>query len=241
MGVEAAELGEACFKVVQSHRSIRSFKPDPIPREHLDAILEAARRHASPWNLQPVHVTVVTDRGLKERLAEVLWGQRQIAEAPVFLVFSVDYAKILRALERQGAKTRRPGLADYIQGVISASIALSWAALVAEGLGYAINFIAVYGRPCETAEVLKLPELVVPVAGLNIGKPADMPGLTPRAPREALVGVNGYGDVDSKAEAYKLTMEGFIEKVAKVLGPGGPVEEMDERVRECLRRRGFNL
>ncbi len=233
--------GESCFKVIQEHRSIRKFKPDPIPKEHLDMILEAARRHASPWNLQPVHVTVVTDRGLKERLAEALWGQYQIVEAPVFLVFSVDYAKILKAMELSGAKTRRPGLSDYVQGVISASIALSWAAVVAEGLGYAINFIAAYGRPCRVAEILGLPELVVPIAGLNIGKPADNPGITPRAPREAVVGENGYGSLEEKARAYMKTMEGFVEKVAKVLGPGGPVEEMDGEVRECLRSRGFSV
>ena len=234
-------MAASCLDVIKSHRSIRSFRPEPIPDDDLRAILEAARRHASPWNLQPVHVTLVRDKGLKEKLASALWEQWQITQAPVFLIFSVDYAKVTSALKEAGKPLRKPGFVDYVQGVISATIALSWTAAVAEGLGYAVNFIAVYGRPCRVAEILGLPELVVPVAGLLIGKPAEIPDLTPREPMEGLVGYDGYGNLHEKAKAYAATMEGFIEKVARVLGPGGPVGEMDKEVLECVRKRGFTF
>lgn len=234
--------GPCCVDVVESHRSVRSFSGEEVPEEHLKLVLRAAQRHVSPWNLQPVSVTVVKDDGVKERLAEALWGQSQIRDAPVFLVFAVDYAKIARALENAGKPMRKPGLAEIVQGVISASVALAWSILVAEELGYVVNIIAAYGKPCEVSEILGYPKYVIPVAGLLVGKPkGEIPPVSPRAPVEAVVAYDAYGDVMQKATAYASTADGFIDKVARVLGPGGPVEAIDEDMRRCYRERGFEL
>jgi len=232
---------ECCLSVISRHRSIRAFKPDPVKEEHLNAILEAARRHPSAWNLQPLHVAVVTDPELKARLADILWGQEHIKQAPVFLVFSVDYAKLWRALEELGVERRPLGPADLIQGVLAAGMASAWAALAAESLGYGVSFIAVYGKPCEVAEALNAPEGVLPVVGLNVGVPAEDPEVRPRMPLEALAAANGYGDLEALARAYASTAEGFTGKVARVMGPGGPVDEMNRRLYRCLEERGFKL
>lgn len=49
-------------------RSIREFKPDPIPREILTRILEAATKAASGSNTQPWEFIVVEDPKVKARL-----------------------------------------------------------------------------------------------------------------------------------------------------------------------------
>ncbi len=134
------------------------------------------------------------------------------------------------------------GLADLVQGFISASVALGWSILVAESLGYVVNIIAAYGRPCAVADTLNLPKYVVPIAGLLVGKPAgELPPVTPRAPIGASVGLDGYGSVDEKSEYYAKTVEGFVDKVARVLRPGGPVDRMEKEIRECYEARGFKI
>lgn len=45
---------------IQSRRSIRAFKPDPVPKELIDKLLEAAQRAPSGTNTQPWHVYVCT-------------------------------------------------------------------------------------------------------------------------------------------------------------------------------------
>ncbi len=53
---------------INTLRSIREFKPDPIPREVLTKILEAATRAASGSNTQPWEFIVVQDPKVKARL-----------------------------------------------------------------------------------------------------------------------------------------------------------------------------
>ncbi|BAN89532.1 nitroreductase family protein [Aeropyrum camini] len=231
-----------CFNVISSHRSVRSFSSEPISQEDIKKILEAARRHVSPWNIQPVHVTVVTRDDLKSRLAGVLWGQEQIKEAPVFFVFSVDYAKVVESIKRLGLEVREPGLTELLQGYISASVALAWAIAVAEDLGYVVNIIAAYGNPCQVADVLGLPSYVIPVAGLLVGKPkGELPPLTPRAPIQALAGWNSYGELEEKVKAYMSLGEKFVNNIWRVHRHGGPVDRMDPVIRECLKSRGFRV
>jgi nitroreductase len=45
---------------IQSRKSIRAFKPDPVPKETIDKILEISQRSPSGTNTQPWHVYVCT-------------------------------------------------------------------------------------------------------------------------------------------------------------------------------------
>ena len=58
-------LHEAIF----STRSMRHLKPDPVPREDLEYILEAATMAPSAGNLQMWSFVVVTDAAQREKLA----------------------------------------------------------------------------------------------------------------------------------------------------------------------------
>ena len=46
------------LEAIQSRKSIRAFKPDPVPRERVDQILEIAQRAPSGTNTQPWHTYV---------------------------------------------------------------------------------------------------------------------------------------------------------------------------------------
>ncbi|HEU0166638.1 MAG TPA: nitroreductase family protein [Chloroflexota bacterium] len=71
-------IGEAIF----TQRAIRRLKPDPIPDEVLETILQAARRAPSGGNLQPWRFLVVRDPDLRRQLAECYvasWWHRRRA------------------------------------------------------------------------------------------------------------------------------------------------------------------
>ena len=52
------------IEAIRSRKSIRGYKPDPVPREILRGILESATRAPSAMNTQPWEITVVTGKTL---------------------------------------------------------------------------------------------------------------------------------------------------------------------------------
>ena len=71
---------------IRKRRSIRRYKPDPIPDEVLMRVMEAARLAPSGKNFQPWKFIVVKGQTLKEKLAVASRGQNFIARAPVVIV-----------------------------------------------------------------------------------------------------------------------------------------------------------
>src|SRR6266702_1813329 len=55
---------------INSLRSVRKFKPDPIPEDKLKIVLESASKAASGSNTQPWEFVVVRDAKVKARLKE---------------------------------------------------------------------------------------------------------------------------------------------------------------------------
>ncbi len=55
---------------INSLRSVRKFKPDPIPEDKLKIVLESASKAASGSNTQPWEFVVVRDENVKARLME---------------------------------------------------------------------------------------------------------------------------------------------------------------------------
>jgi nitroreductase len=69
-------LGEALYSL----RAIRKQKPDPIPDEDIETILDAAIQAPNGGNMQPWHFLVVTDPDLRAQFAplyhEAWWAKR---------------------------------------------------------------------------------------------------------------------------------------------------------------------
>lgn len=83
-------------EAIEKRRSIRKFRPDIIPKEILEELIESARLAPSNGNSQPWCFKSVTDPIVKTKLAEAAYNQNFIVEAPVILVCCAslkDYAK----------------------------------------------------------------------------------------------------------------------------------------------------
>jgi len=59
------------INLLKSRRSIRAFKPDPIPDEFIQKIVEAARWAPSGGNSQPWEFIVIKNREIKDRMADL--------------------------------------------------------------------------------------------------------------------------------------------------------------------------
>ena len=59
------------MEAIQQRRSIRKFKPDPVPDELITQMLEAARLAPSGTNRQPWRFQVIKDQDLKEKMTGI--------------------------------------------------------------------------------------------------------------------------------------------------------------------------
>jgi nitroreductase len=75
---------------IERRRSIRRFKPDPVPDEYITALLDSARLAPSGCNAQPWRFRIVKDRETKMELSKAAYGQSFVAEAPVIFVCCAD-------------------------------------------------------------------------------------------------------------------------------------------------------
>ncbi|MGZ4870238.1 MAG: nitroreductase family protein [Halobacteriota archaeon] len=75
---------------MEKRRSIRKFKRDPVPDEHIMALIEAARLAPSASNSQPWRFRIVSDDETKAKLAAAAYHQSFVAQAPVVLVCCAD-------------------------------------------------------------------------------------------------------------------------------------------------------
>jgi nicotinate-nucleotide--dimethylbenzimidazole phosphoribosyltransferase len=62
--------------LLKTRRSIRFFKPDPIPKGDIEKVLEAARWAMSGGNGQPWEFLVITDRATKAKVSKIIDGRQ---------------------------------------------------------------------------------------------------------------------------------------------------------------------
>ena len=115
------------FECIRARRSIRSFRPDPIPNDTLDKLLEAARLAPSAGNVQPWAFYIVRNKQVQDRLADAALGQTWMLTAPVILVVCAD-------LPRAGNSYGHRGVELYAIQDTAAAVENMLLAAVAEGL-----------------------------------------------------------------------------------------------------------
>lgn len=105
---------------IEQRRSIRKFKRDPIPDEHIRALIDAARLAPSGSNAQPWRFKVIKDADTRAKLAQAAYGQSFIAQAPVVVVCCADIWSYLeditaRVRELRQTSTVEPSLKQRIR------------------------------------------------------------------------------------------------------------------------------
>jgi nitroreductase len=240
-----------------AHRSVRAYRPDPLPDGIVELLVAAAQSAASSSNLQPWSVVAIEDPGRKARLAALAGHQTHIVQAPLFLVWLVDLHRLGTIGEERGVPT---GALDYLEtfllGAVDTALAAQNAVVALESLGLGSVFIGgIRNRPAEVAAELDLPPHVFPLVGLAVGHPdPDAPAsVKPRLPQGAVLSRETYrtDDIGTAIADYDRALRTFQREQAmperdwsdqatqRVRGP----EAMSGRdaLRAVLRGLGFEL
>ena len=158
------------FQCIRRRRTVREFKPDPVPEEVLLHILQAGRWAPSSSNSQPWHFLVVQDVATLAKLGEIVASGRFIAQAPLAIAILMEDA-------------RRPQL--------DAGRALQQMELVAWSEGLGTCFVGVRQKEQQRAvkDLLSIPEELELITIMPYGYRLAGPGGqgTPRKPLSQMV------------------------------------------------------
>lgn len=207
------------IKIIQDHRSIRSFLDKSIDDEIIDEILRSSQAMPSSINGQQTSVIVIKDKETKAKIAELAGGQPWIEAAPVFLVFVMDFYKSnIGANKNNKTQVIHESVEGTMVGAFDAGLAMGGAIISAESLGLGIVPIGgVRKKPSEIIELLGLPEYTYPTAGLAIGYPKDNSRKKPRLPFNTFKHEEKY-KVDGLKESideYDKNMEIYLKEIGR--------------------------
>ncbi len=191
-GLELNPVLETLF----AHRSVRAFRPDPLPDGTLEALIAAAQSAPSSSNLQTWSVIAVQSPAGRARLAELTGPQPHVAEAPLVLAWLADLSRIGRIAQSRGeAASGLDYLDTFLMAVIDAALAAQNAVVAAESLGLGTVYLgALRNQPEAVAELLGVPDGVFPVFGLVVGHPdpARLARIKPRLPLRTVLHAERY-------------------------------------------------
>lgn len=168
------------MEAIKTRRSIRRFKPTPVPDNLLKEVLNAARLAPTACNAQPWRLVVVRDEQVKLKLAASANGQKFIAQAPIVIVACGIPEEAF------------PTVGGYMSShVVDVSIVVDHLTLAAHSLGLGTCWIASF-KEDKVRELLGVPEDVRVVAITPLGYPDENPERPSRRNLEELVRYEKY-------------------------------------------------
>jgi FMN reductase [NAD(P)H] len=209
-------------RLLQAHRSSRSYKSNPIPAEILDAIIESAHRAPTSINSQQISLVVVRSAASRARIAEIAGGQPWIAKAPVFIAVVADFYKTGLGVEKTGVEqVIQRSLEAIVSSVSDAGIAMATLMIAARAFGLGIVPIGGIRRdPQAMIDLLGLPRNTFPVAGVVLGYVAEETPQKPRMPIESFRHEEKYHPEALKPaiDAYDRTLLEYWQKIGRADG-----------------------
>jgi nitroreductase len=169
------EINMDLMEAIKGRRSIRKYKPDPVPEEVFRTVMEAVRWSPSWANTQCWEVIAIKDPSVKSELATVLpKGNPAIpsmAEAPLILVLC----------GRKGISGFYKGQMTTVKGdwlMFDTGIAMQSLCLAAYSLGLGTVVVGMFDHK-KAEKILGVPGDIEVVAMTPLGYPATE-GSTPK-------------------------------------------------------------
>ena len=200
------------FEVMYNQRQITRFKPDPVPREAIEKVIEAATKAPSGGNTQPWHFVAITERESIAKIGNIygeLWlgsrgSQPQPGETPAYQAarylanhFHEVPAMILVCVDHsRGSAGYTPGqplVRDRYGSSIWLAVQNLFLAAQALGLGTRLTTTHIR-REDEIKALLDIPEYVETVALTPLGYPRGRFGPTDRLPLSEVSSLNRWGN-----------------------------------------------
>ena len=144
------------IEALRTRRSVRSYKDEPVPREAIETIIDAARLAPSANNIQPWDFVVVTEAEIRKKIAGLTDYGKFIAEAGACVAVFAKGVK--HYLEDGSAATENILVAAHAMGF---------------GTCWVAGYKKAYAEPVR--DLLGLPQDRLLVALISLGYPAESP------------------------------------------------------------------
>ncbi len=201
------------MKNLTTRRTIRQYSNREVSQELLNRLMTEASRTQTMGNLQLYSVVVTRSAEKKQQLAPAHFNQPMVTKAPVVLTVCADFNRTsVWARNRKAV----PGYDNFLSFVNAGIDALLFTQTLCnlmdeEGLGYCYLGTTVY-MPQMIIDTLHLPQLVMPVATITVGWPAEEPPLSDRLPLESFVHNETYKDYTTQdIDTYYQYKEQLVE------------------------------
>lgn len=146
-------------EIVQTRTSVRAYRQDPVPRELVIKILEAANRAPTACNYQPFRFFVKPVKGNEDELKKVYPKDWLVQASWVILAAAVP--------SESWSRSDGKNYAD-----VDATIAFDHLILAAQAEGLGTCWVAAF-HPDETRRVFQLPAGWEPLALTPLGYPGE--------------------------------------------------------------------
>jgi nitroreductase len=148
------------MEALLTRRSIRKYRPDPVPEDLVQKLLEAAMQAPSAGNQQPWYFVLIRERKTLDAIPTFHPHAAMLREAPLAILICAN-----EKLEKH--KGFLP---------LDCSAAAENLLLAAHALGLGAVWVSVYPREERTKgmrELLGIPSDVIPFALIPVGFPAE--------------------------------------------------------------------
>jgi nitroreductase len=170
------------FEAIKGRRSVRKYKQEPIDKELVKRLLDAARWAPSGGNIQPWIFIVIDDSRVLDVIRKISPGY--FGEAPLAILVCSNKEK---AYKIGGALGR-----DYLT-IADCAMAVQNILLVAYALGLGTCVVKSFSHMA-VKEVLDIPSGIEPELLVIVGHPDQVPKPPPRIPLNEIVYLNRYGE-----------------------------------------------
>lgn len=169
------------LQAIRERRSVRNFREEPLTREQLETILEAAVWAPTGGNIQAWKFVVVTD-------------PRRINDIKAFSpgMLPVPAALVVACSDLERASSRGGRLAAEVLTICDVAMACQNMMLAAHALGLGSCVIRSFSQT-GVARLLGLPESIRPELLVALGHPVRMPPAPRRRPQHEVVHWEAYG------------------------------------------------
>jgi len=169
---------------VLSRRTVRRYS-DVIPSDSLlDLLVAAALSTSAKSDFQQASILRVSDPVQRTEIGKLFPSMPWIGLSPAFFIFLGDARRLQRIGELRGKPVKNGTLEGFFNASVDAALAMQTMILCAESVGLGVCPISVIRNEIDkVAVILRLPNLVFPVAGLCLGYPQGEGYVSLRLPR----------------------------------------------------------
>jgi FMN reductase [NAD(P)H] len=191
---EGAEDNDLMRRVL-SRKTVRRYSDKMPTEELLDLLVACALSASAKSDFQQASILRVRDQEKRAAIGQLFPAMPWIAIAPVFFVFLGDARRLQRIGEMRGKPVKNGTLEGFFNASIDAALAMQTMILCAESAGLGVCPISVIRNEVDkVAAILRLPDLVFPVAGLCLGYPQGEGHVSLRLPRKVTAHADRYDD-----------------------------------------------